>query len=231
MTHVDTPPPPPVASAYTPPPPVAAPAQSGSPARTIALSVLLVFLVLIVIPIMALRVLGTKVDDASLYPIELVETPADAEPYLARDSSFTIGTDPSWGEPSIEPNSVTGRDTVFWLVPEYASSDFLTNVNVSSVVVSPGTTLEMMSASELANARTQLDDVAGIEERTRNIGGVLVREFSFTGSVQGVDLDWYAVIHKDGSLVHMATVTAPTEFADEVRAESEPYLLSLRSLN
>lgn len=234
MTHVDTPPPPPVASTYTPPPPLAVqPPAKSTVGRTIALWVLFVFLVLIVLPIMALRVLGTQIESESVaaYPLESVAVPGDATPYLAPDSRFTMATNPSWDAPAIEPNPITGRDTVFWMMPQYATTEFISNVNVSSVVVPSTTTLQMLSNAELENARSQLDGLSNVQARTRNLDGVLVREFSFTASLQGIDLAWYAVIHKEGEMVHMATVTAPAEFADQVRADSEAYLLTVRSLN
>lgn len=201
--------------------------------RTIGLSVLLAFLVLIVLPIMALRVLGTQVvpEDPFDYPLESVVMPEDGQMYLADDGSFSLATAPAWADPIVEPNPVTGRDSTLWFLPDYSSADFGTNVYVTSSVVPPGTTLEALSQAEVRSARAELDSVVNVQERTRNVGGVLIRELSFTGSIDGFDLAWYAVIHKDGELVSLATVTMRSVDGADVRAETEPYLLTLRATN
>lgn len=252
------PPPPPAPHAPTQAPPTQAPpgtsgfapsvrTKGAERAKSLVLGLLAVFILLPLLAIFALTTLGRTVEEgASEIPnasgadvsqvdspevpvlaFDDVAVPADAQVYVEGAGAFSMAVDPSWSSPIVEPNVVTGLDSTFWRLERYSSSTFLANINVAHSVQPDGATLEGVAQAEIAATRAQLD-VSNVEQRDLMVDGVQFRELTMDATLEGIDLTFYSVFRLDDGVVHMATLSTPSETAAAARLEVEPYLRTLQ---
>ena len=230
FTETSAPPTPP---APQNPPPVAnfRPSETSTTAKTVVLSLLAGLLILMVLPIAALLLLGSRVEEPAVeqtLPREELVIPA-GDTYVDPNGGFTIQTSPDWGDPTINPNTTTGLPATAFELPAFSSPEFTANINISSNTVTAGSSLQALTEEELRVARTQLDEIAPAQIEVRNIGGEQVSTMRGEFGIQGLELGFFSVGHLEGSNYRLVTMAVPLDRLDDALAAYEQHLLSLRS--
>lgn len=149
---------------------------------------------------------------------------ADGDDFTDPEGAYEIVIDPEWerddgrADPGIE----------FWLVAKEFDG-FFPNVNLLTQTVTLGMKLDTYLDVSVEGLDDYIDDAEMIDRRTvEGTAGDELGLLEYTGAVNDIDLHFLQLVVVEGDEAVVATFTAPDGRFEDLRAEIEPYLHTLR---
>lgn len=227
------------APAPTPSPdldPVAAESDTGSPAVTeagvnrsvlAAIGIGLAVLILVVVGVVAV----SSGDDSGPSSASgdgdasgAGSAPADAVPFVDPEGEYEVAISPDW-----TADADAGPTGIEFFVLGTGSTTFADNANVVTERTQ-GAPLDAYVDVSLTNLESAIENAqVGEPEFVTLASGQEGAIINYSGTLQGVDLEFLVVIAVEDDLAALATLSSEPDRFAEVRAAAEPYLRTLRA--